>query len=446
MVTPQKEIWEEEIDVQEIDAELGDQLEAELAEGLEPSIDEDAEPEAVELDRPAPEVERSLRDDSVASMYYREMGRYATLTAEQEVAMGHGIREARETIWKRLLLLPATRLYILEILRRDRRDAPLALQALEEASHVRSRARAHIEHLEKLAQKAGEHLTKHDPDEVWLLSAVQVLQHSCEGASAGARQLTRALAEALAGVTEGLDRLRRIKRSFVEANLRLVIAVARKYSNGPMALIDLIQEGNMGLMKAVDRFDPDRGYRFSTYAAWWIRHAVSRAAADKSRTVRLPVHFIEAYQQLLKIRKDLQVQLGRQPNLDEVADAMGITRRKADRIQSYLQEGSLSLDRPVNHEDARSFLDMLEDPATSEGIPAQVIHENENELTVTALYDALTPMEREIIVLRFGLGDSEAFTLKDIGRRFRLSRERIRQIQEHALCKLRQYFQMNEML
>ncbi|PKN24141.1 MAG: hypothetical protein CVU65_12610 [Deltaproteobacteria bacterium HGW-Deltaproteobacteria-22] len=440
MVTPQKEIWDEEIDVNELDAELEDSVDL--------AVDENEEPESVDQ---VPvvheaEVERALRDDSVASMYYREMGRYATLTADQEVRMGHGIREARETIWKHLLLLPVTRLYTLEILRREKRDAPLALQALTEASRVRSRARAHAEHLEKLARKAGEYLTRRDPDEVWLLSAVQVLQHACDGQTPGARSMPRAFSDALEGVTCGLDQLRKIKRSFVEANLRLVIAVARKYSNGPMALIDLIQEGNMGLMKAVDRFDPDRGYRFSTYAAWWIRHAVSRAAADKSRTVRLPVHFIEAYQQLLKIRKDLQVQLGRHPTLDEVADAMGVTRRKADRIQSYLQEGSLSLDRPVNHEDARSFLDMLEDPCTSEGIPAQVIHEKETELSVTALYDALTPMEREIIVLRFGLGDSDAFTLKEIGKRFRLSRERIRQIQEHALCKLRQYFLVNEMM
>jgi RNA polymerase primary sigma factor len=445
MVTPQKEIWAE--DLEENDLEVDLELEADPA-FADPELLADADPEASEPARPAPEVEdpAALRDDSVTGLYYREMGRISTLTAEQELKLGREIRAAREFIWAHLAKLQLTRLYIFEILRREKRDAPLALQALEEAARVRSRAKSHAEHVEKLARRAAEYLTKRDPDEVWMVPAVQVLRHACETAEAGSRRLPRAMADALAGVTEGADRLRRVKCAFVEANLRLVIAVARKYSSGPMALIDLIQEGNMGLMKAVDRYDPDRGYRFSTYAAWWIRHAVSRAAADKSRTVRLPVHFIEAYQQLLKIRKDLQVQLGRHPDLDEVAEAMGVTRRKADRIQSYLQEGSLSLDRPVNHEDARSFLDMLEDPATAEGIPAQVIRTQEGELSMTALYDALTPMEREILVLRFGLGDSEAYTLKEIGRRFKLSRERIRQIQEHALCKLRQYFQINEML
>ncbi len=436
MVSPQKQIWVEELLSGEEDSHPDDHT--------LPLDDSGAEP--IEIDQAAIPVEPVYRDDSVTSLYYREMGQFATLTAEQEVEYGHRIRQERESIWKQLLLFPMTRLYTFELFKREGEDAPLSLQELEEEAAVKSRARAHFEVMENHAMQAAALLARRDPDEVWMLAGVTLLVHHVQCSVGRARQVSRACMDTLKQVEETLCRLRGIKRRFVEANLRLVIAVARKYSSGPMALIDLIQEGNMGLMKAVDRFDPDRGYRFSTYAAWWIRHAVSRAAADKSRTVRLPVHFIEAYQQLLRIRKDLQLQLGRNPSLDEVADTMGITRKKADRIQSYLQEGALSLDRPVNGEDARSFLDMLEDPETSSGICAQVIHQKENELSMQALSDALTPMEREIIVLRFGLGDVEACTLKEIGRRFSLSRERIRQIQEHALCKLREYFLANEML
>ncbi len=446
MVTPQKEIWDEgSIPLHEDPEDAA----FDAAETADPAFEELGEmPDALPAE-PLPilqETDEEIPFDSVASVYYREMGRHATLTAEQEIELGMEIRRRRMEIWQGLLSLAPTRLYILSRVRREGHDVPLALVSLEEISRIRSRARAHMERMERLAASAAETFARTDTDEIWMKDAVQLLHHTVDAVCRRARGGSRILHETHRRVEEALYRLRRVKRTFVEANLRLVIAVARKYSSGPMALIDLIQEGNIGLMKAVDRFDPDRGYRFSTYAAWWIRHAVSRAAADKSRTVRLPVHFIEAYQQLLKVRKDLQVQLGREPSQDEIADAMGISRRKADRIQNYLQEGTLSLDRPVNHEDARSFLEMLEDPETAEGLCGRIIRDKEQELSLKALEESLSPMEREIIVMRFGLGDSDVFTLKEIGERFHLSRERIRQIQEHALCKMRQYFAAHQML
>lgn len=452
MVTPQKEIWDEGA-FPVMDPAIGDESEAECPGDAEPAIpplDEIPEPDDMPLEDAAVSVsdlgEDEIHLDSAASIYYREMGRYRTLDAEQEIELGVEIRHMRTEIWKCLLLLPLTRLYILSRLRREGHDVPLALVSLEDAARIRSRARAHLERLERMADSAAGMFARMDTDEIWMNDTMRLLQHTVDAVCSRGGSQSRILRETQCRVQDALARLRRVKRTFVEANLRLVIAVARKYSSGPMALIDLVQEGNIGLMKAVDRFDPDRGYRFSTYAAWWIRHAVSRAAADKSRTVRLPVHFIEAYQQLLRVRKDLQVQLGREPTQDEIAAALGISRRKAERIQNYLQEGTLSLDRSVNHEDARSFLEMLEDPKTTGGLCERIIHEKEAELSIKALDEALSPMEREIIIMRFGLGDSETYTLKEIGHHFRLSRERIRQIQEHALCKMRQYFASQQML
>lgn len=445
MVTPQKEIWDENAvaAIQEVESEW---MNAPDTADFIPEIDQESgAPLDAEVRLLSEAAIEDVPFDSVASLYYREMARYCTLDAEQEIALGREIRHMRTEIWKGLLSLSPTRLYLLARLHRDGHDVPWALVSLEEVSRIRSRARAHFERLERITATAASMLARTDTDEIWMNDALRVLQHIMDAVCTHGRD-SRLLRETYHSVQDAVARLRRVKQTFIEANLRLVIAVARKYSSGPMALLDLIQEGNIGLMKAVDRFDPDRGYRFSTYAAWWIRHAVSRASADKSRTVRLPVHFIEAYQQLLKVRKDLQIQLGREPTQDEIASAMGISRRKAERIQNYLQEGTLSLDRSVNHEDTRSFLEMLEDPETSEGLCGKIIHESETELSVKALEEALSPMEREIIIMRFGLGDSETYTLKEIGKHFHLSRERIRQIQENALCKIRQYFAAHQML
>ena len=162
-------------------------------------------------------------------------------------------------------------------------------------------------------------------------------------------------------------RLKAAKNEFVKANLRLVVSIARRFNHGRMPLADLIQEGNIGLMKAVERYDYRRGYRFSTYACWWIRHAISRALADKGRAVRLPVHMIDAYHRIAKSQRELQSKLERPPTTEEIAEATGIAAEKIEKMRTFLSETPFSLDRPVCDEDGRRFIDFLGRPERGAG-------------------------------------------------------------------------------
>jgi RNA polymerase primary sigma factor len=241
----------------------------------------------------------------------------------------------------------------------------------------------------------------------------------------------------LMGVESARETVFRVKNRFVAANLRLVVSIARRYNRGRMPLIDLIQEGNIGLIKAVERFDHNRGYRFSTYASWWIRHAISRALADKGRAVRIPVHMLDTYNRVQRATQMITARLGRDPTVVELSNETGIATEKLDRIQKDWAETPFSLDRPVNDEDGRKFIDFLQD----ENIPSpyeQVVNTSWSQ-EVRRLLDTLTPMEARILRWRFGLDDEEELTLKEIGDKYNLSRERIRQLQEQALGKIRKH-------
>jgi RNA polymerase primary sigma factor len=225
------------------------------------------------------------------------------------------------------------------------------------------------------------------------------------------------------------------RSEFVTANLRLVVTIARRYNRGRMPLIDLIQEGNLGLMKAVERFDHARGYRFSTYASWWIRHAISRALADKGRAVRIPVHMLDTFNRVQKATQALSSKTGHDPSTEELAKETGIAEDKLEKMQGYWAETPFSLDRPVNDEDGRKFVDFLE----NENIPSphETLVQQAWSDEVQRLLSTLSPMEARILRWRFGLDDEEELTLKEIGDKYNLSRERIRQLQEQALGKIR---------
>ncbi len=225
--------------------------------------------------------------------------------------------------------------------------------------------------------------------------------------------------------------------AFVLANLRLVVSIARRFNHGRMALADLIQEGNIGLMKAVERYDYRRGFRFSTYASWWIRHAISRALADKGREVRLPVHMIDAYHRIAKAKRELSARLGRQPTVDEISQATHIAAGKIEKMRTYLVDQSMSLDRPVSDDDGRHFIEFLHDPASEESAPAERMTTQAMTEEVRELLRDLKPIEADILRQRFGLDDDRELTLKEIGEKYNLSRERIRQLQEQALSKMR---------
>ncbi len=384
------------------------------------------------------------------AVYFRDIGHAESMSREEECALAARIEEQRRSLWWAALAYPP---FVASVCALAREVLPAAscpgaaLDAMIVAARkLRDRdLRIHREQYESSREALTRALAGADVDNIVAdrlladLVSIEAGQHS--GLSMKVKSPPRGslpFVTYVHGVRREYQAFWRTRAEFVQANLKLVVTIARRYCRGRMSLQDLIQEGNLGLMKAVNRFDPRKGCRFSTYGSWWIRHAVTRAIADKGRIVRLPVHMLDAYGKVLRARRQFEALHGREATDAELAEVSEVSAERIARMHVSLIEAPISLDQRLAGATDLTLLDALED--TSTPLAPEAMDHERLMAHLHEFFEQLQPFEAEILRKRVGMDGGQEMTLREIGRHYGLSRERIRQLQELALAKLRAEF------
>jgi RNA polymerase primary sigma factor len=407
-----------------------------------------------EDDEPA-ERREAEEPSNFLAMYFKDMARLAVLRPQEEFESARKLEALEIALWVRALLYTPVTDHALKVCERTLENSVAEFKVIRKhlALLGKRHSKAEQERFERAVMKTSEKLRALDTDKRILdivLGEIDKIVRGLPGRviddvvelDVRSREFRRWMSE----VGTAYARAQGAKNEFVKANLRLVVSIARRFNYGRMPLADLIQEGNIGLIKAVERYDYRRGYRFSTYASWWIRHAISRALADKGRAVRLPVHMIDAYHRVAKSKRELSAKLGRQPTSEEIGSATGIAAAKIEKMRTFLLDQSFSLDRTVSDEDGRKFIDFIQDPNAENRTTTDDMVDDAMQSEVRSQLEHLKPIEADILRQRFGLDSDKELTLKEIGEKYNLSRERIRQLQEQALTKMRRALQRKDLM